>query len=434
MNVVMIYGMDAAFLKYASVKILGDDKDNFSTPYLSVFIASLIFALILITVKRLIFSAVGVPVEYDYLIYYVSAILFFDAVSSLPFVKLRLERKAKKFAAFKIINITVNIILNLYLILILKWNIEAIFLSTLAASIISFIILVPDVLKSLRIKIHPELFKKLLKFGIPYLPAGLASMLIQGIDRPILTSLTDLNTSGIYQANYKLGIFMMLFVNMFQYAWQPFFLQNANEANAKKIFSKVLTYFCIAASILLVILSLFINDLVTFQIMNKSLIGKVYWSGLSIVPVILFAYMFNGIYVVFTAGVFIKEKSIYIPFVTGLGALINIVSNYLLIPVWGIMGAAYSTLASYFVMALSLYFITQKFYKIEYESARIIKLLFIIVTLGSVYYYLSNSQQLILVYKLILLAAFFVSLVFFIFNHDEINSVLKLFGLKSGKK
>ena len=113
-----------------------------------------------------------------------------------------------------------------------------------------------------------------MKFGIPYLPAGLALMIVQVIDRPILLAMTNESTVGIYKANYKLGIFMMLFVNMFQYAWQPFFLTNAKEENAKEIFSKVLTYFILVGSIMLVLISLFIYDIVKIEFSSEQLLDQ----------------------------------------------------------------------------------------------------------------------------------------------------------------
>jgi O-antigen/teichoic acid export membrane protein len=136
-------------------------------------------------------------------------------------------------------------------------GIEAIFISNLIASALTLVLLLPTIAKSFRPKFHSVLYKRLLKFGLPYLPAGLAVMLVQVIDVPILGYLTDVDTVGIYKANYKLGIFMMLFVSMFQYAWQPFFLNNAKEENAKEIFSKVLTYFTVIGSLLVIFLSLF---------------------------------------------------------------------------------------------------------------------------------------------------------------------------------
>ncbi|HSD64490.1 MAG TPA: oligosaccharide flippase family protein, partial [Ignavibacteriaceae bacterium] len=373
-NIFFIYGMDAAYLKFAGIQKSGDEKDNFSTPYLSVFVVGIVLSLLIIAFRKLVYSGFDLPFDSLNLIYYVVPIMFIDAIAVIPFLQLRLERKAKTFAAFKLINIFVNVALNLFLILKLKWGIEAVFVSNLAASLVSFILTFPVVLKKLKFRMNFVLLKRLLKFGIPYLPAALASMMVQGIDKPILSHLTDLSTTGIYGANYKLGIFMMLFVNMFQYAWQPFFLQNAQEKNAKALFSKVMTYFTIAASLILVLISLFIGDIVRINFFGHTIIQKDFWVGLDIVPVILFGYMFNGLYVIFTAGIFIEEKSIYVPFITGLGALINIGVNFMLIPPMGMMGAALATLAAYFAMAISLYIVTQKFYKIEYELFKLTKI------------------------------------------------------------
>jgi O-antigen/teichoic acid export membrane protein len=426
-NVVLIYGMDAAFLKFASVPVIGDDKDNFSTPFLSVFSVALVLTSVLMLLKAPIYWLLDVPSDFYYLIYLAGPILFFDAISVLPFIKLRLEHKAKKFATFKVINIVVNVFLNLFLILKLKWGIEAVFVSNLVASAVSFLLLFPSILKSFRFKINKILLRRLLKFGLPYFPAGLAAMLIQGIDRPILTHLTDLSTSGLYSANYKLGIFMLLFVNMFQYAWQPFFLQNAEEKNAKEIFAKVLTYFTLVASIILVVLSLFISDLAQFRILGHSVIGKAYLSGLNIVPIILFAYLFNGLYVIFTAGIYIKEKSLYVPMMTGIGATVNIVLCIILIPILNIMGAALATLAAYLVMSIGYYIVTQKFYRIEYEFAKIGKIFISISIVGIIYYVQIFGGYISLLNKFLMLLLFFILLGIFNIGKEEIMFLRKRF-------
>jgi len=363
-NIIFIYGMDAAFLKYAAFKDIGDEKDNFSTPYFSVLLTSIFIGGMLIFLQKPIAEFVELKSNLNYIITLTALILFVDANVVIPFLKLRLEKKAKLFSLIKILSIVFNITLNVFLILKLKWGIEAIFISNLAASVLSFLLLTPTILKNIKFSFHKVLFNRLLKFGLPYLPAGLGMMLVQVIDAPILEKLTDVDTVGIYKANYKLGIFMMLFVNMFQYAWQPFFLTNAKEENAKELFSKVLIYFTIIGSLMLVLLSLFISDIVQINLFGYSIIGSKFWEGLYIVPVILLAYLFNGLYVVFSAGIYIEEKSIYAPLVAGLGALTNIVANYILIPQLNIMGAALATLLSYIVMASGYYIVTQRFYKI----------------------------------------------------------------------
>ncbi len=424
MNVVFIYGMDSAFLKYSSKIKIGDKKDNFSTPYLSVIIVGVILFFTVLLLKFDLSAILSIPSKYIYLLNYAAVILFVDALAVIPFIKLRLERKAKKFAAFKIINISVSLILNLYLILVLKFGIEAIFIANLIASILTYLLLFPSVIKNLRFRINRELLKSLLKFGLPYFPAGLGAMLIQGVDRPILGYLTNLGTVGVYSANYKLGIFMMLFVSMFQFAWQPFFLQNENEKNAKDIFSKVFTYFALAGSFVLVFISLFISDIIKINIFGHSIIGSAYWGGLNIVPIILLGYLFYGFYFVFTAGIFIKEKSIYIPFIALGGALINILSNFILIPIYGMIGAALSTLASYLFMAAALLIVTQKFYKIKYEFLRVGKIFFGIFIIAVFYYWLLNSGSLFFIYKILLSLLFIIYIFVFVVNKQEIR-VLK---------
>lgn len=422
-NIIFIYGMDAAFLKYAAFKDIGDEKENFSTPYFSIFTTSVLFVLLIFLFKNPIAVFLDVSAYKEHLIILSALILFFDANVVIPFLKLRLERKAKLFSLLKVANITINIILNLYLILKLKWGIEAIFVSNLAASVLTLLFISPTITKYLKFSFHKALFKRLLKFGLPYLPAGIAVMLIQVVDVPILQRLTNLNTVGIYKANYKLGIFMMLFVNMFQYAWQPFFLKNAKEENAKELFSKVLTYFTIVGSIMLVLLSLFIADIVKINFWGFSIIGSDYWSGLIIVPVILLAYLFNGLYVVLSAGIYIEEKSIYAAIIAGLGAFINVAANYILIPSLNIMGAALATLASYVLMAAGYYFVTQRFYKIHYEYIKLSKIAMAVIFISIIYYLLMFGELLNIYFKFILAIIFISYILLNVFEKNEMDFI-----------
>ena len=426
-NIIFVYGLDSAFLKYAAFKDIGDDKDNFSTPYLSIFFTSILFTSIIILLRIPIGYAISLPDKYNYLIIYSVLIIFFDSNASIPFLKLRLERKAKYFSVLKVLNITINIAANFILILKFKLGIEAIFISNLIASTLTLIFLLPTILKNFKPKIHSLLYKRLLKFGLPYLPAGLAVMIVQVIDVPILQALTDVDTVGIYKANYKLGIFMMLFVSMFQYAWQPFFLNNAKEENAKEIFSKVLTYFTVVGSVLLITLSLFISELVKINFAGFYLLGEKYWSGISIVPIILLGYFFNGLYVVFSAGIYIEEKSIFAPIVTGLGALVNVAVNYALIPQMNIIGAALATLASYVVMATGYYIVTQKYYHIHYEYGKILKMFFAIAVIGFFLYSSLLSSDNAIIYRIMLAVAYIIYILFFVFDKKEFQFIKKNF-------
>jgi O-antigen/teichoic acid export membrane protein len=371
LNIIYLYGMDSAYLKYASTEELGDERRTFSTAYNAVLLSSLLYSMLFLVFRGGLFRLLALAEGQTRILFFIMGILFFDAVSIVPFARLRFHNRPWKFAIIKSINIAVNLVLNIVFILRFHMGIESVFLAGLAASILTWLILLPDILGNLEFRIGGGLLRDLLRFGIPFVPTGLASMITQVIDRPILLALTSAATVGVYQANYKLGIFMMLFVSMFQYAWQPFFFKNAARGDAKVVFGKVLTAFLLAASTIFIVLSLFIENIVKLSLFGVHLIGRDFWGGLPIVPIILLAYLFNGLYINFMAGLQIEKKTQFMPIVTGAGALANVAANFLLIPKFGYFGAAWATLVSYLIMAAGNYFFSQRFFRIKYESRKL---------------------------------------------------------------
>ena len=428
LNIFYIYGMDAAFMKYSSQAEPETKKKVFSTAYVFVTLSTLALTGVLLLLRLPFGHLMAVPAQYARLIYYVILILLFDTLALVPFANLRLERKAGKFAALKLTNILINLGLNLLFFLKFHWGIEAIFAANLIASTVTLLLLIPEILKHLKIKIHGAQLKKMLRFALPYLPASLAATMVQVIDRPVVLAMTNADTLGLYQTGYKLGIFMMLVVSMFQYAWQPFFLNNAGEKNAREIFAKIMTLFVLMASLLWIVISLFIENLARFEIVpGRSIIEKHFLPGLVIVPIILLAYLFNGIYVNLQAGLYIEEKTKYFPYITGAGALVNVAANILLIPILGIVGAALATLASYMVMAAGLFIVAQKFYKIDYEYGKIFKILGTIFAVAILYYYGYYHGTLTGAYKVLLLLGFVAALlVLRVVEKMEITRLLKI--------
>ncbi len=402
LNIVYSFGFEAGYFRFASAREVGDEKQNFSHPFIFIAANSFIISGIILIFHGSISAAIGV--KDVSIVFYSAFILFFDAIALIPFAYLRLKNKAKLFASIKLVNISVNVILNLVLILVFKLGLEAVFISNLAASIVTVILLVPHILKNISFSYHKQLFNELWKFSIPYLPAALASMVVQTLNIIILRYLVDVKTVGIYNANYKLGIFMMLVVSMFEYAWRPFFLNNAKDPSAKALFAKILTLFTGGASVVLVFLTFTIQDIIKIPLpfRNKSyIIGAQYWDGVVIVPIVLFAYLFLGIYTNLIAGIYIEKKTRYLPLITGLGAVLNIVTAFLLIPVWGIVGGAISTLVSYIAMAAYIYVVSQKFYPVKYEIGKISAILGVNVFALAVFY--GTFMHLDLIYKVLIM-------------------------------
>lgn len=410
--VIYCYGMEAAYMRFVSSLELGDKKQNFSVPFFSLLATSVILSLAIHVNSSFLASLIGIGGAQQHLIRYSGWILCFDTLTVIPFASLRMEQKAKRFASLKLLNIIINLVLNLCLILGFGMRTEGVLLANLLASGLTFLVLLGSSVKLLTLKFHRGLYREVLRFGLPYIPAGLAGIAMQVIDRPIVKALTNDATLGIYQLNYRLGIFMMLIVGMFDYAWRPFFLTHAKDPDAKQLFAKVFTYFALGAMTIFLVVSLFIEDIVRMKFFGRQFFPPVYWQGIDIVPWVLLAYVFTGAYVVFLVGVYLEKKTKYLPIVSGIGAVLNVGANFIMIPRLGILGAALSTLLSYIVMAVGMYFASQKFYRVAYEWDKVLKIAGTTAILFIVFQ-LVHPEPLLLsgvLMKAALAAAFFIAL------------------------
>ncbi len=427
MNIIYIYGMESAYFKYASTKEIGNDKQIFSTPFFSILLTSLIFSGLIILNSSHLSSLIEVPTQFQDTIKYSAIILLLDSLSIIPFAALRLQRKVKTFAMIKLVNIIVNVAANVILLLKYHAGVEGIFISGVIASTVTLALLLPEIFSKLSFDFIRKLYSALLRFGLPYVPAGLAAMMVQVIDRPILLAMTNESTVGIYQANYRLGIFMMLVVSMYDYAWRPFFLTHANDPDAKQLFSKILTYFTLFSSILILLVSLYVDDVVKFKIFGRFIINPAYWSGLGIVPIVLLGYLFNGIFVNLMAGIYIEKKTSHLPYITGIGAAINVLVNLLLIPKFGMFGAAWATFFAYAGMALAIYIVSQKYYPVKYELGQLLKIgiALSVVIVGSSYrqdFFAAVPAQL---FKIVAFASFFAILLLLRFQRGGYLGILE---------
>jgi O-antigen/teichoic acid export membrane protein len=427
--VIYCYGMEAAYMRFVSSLEIGDKRQNFSVPFLSLFATSIILSIAVHLNSLHIAEVLGIEAKYAGFIRYAGWILCFDTLTVVPFASLRMEHRAKRFALLKLFNISVNLVLNLVLILGFKMNAEGVFLANLLASGATFLLMAGMISKNLTFRLPLRLYREILKFGIPYIPAGLAGIAMQVVDRPIVKALTNDATLGIYQLNYKLGIFMMLVVGMFDYAWRPFFLNHAKDPDARQLFSKVFTYYAIASAGILIIVSVFIEDVVRVKILGRQFFPPVYWDGVQIVPWILLAYVFMGAYVIFIVGVYLEKKTKYLPFLSGTGAALNICANYWLIPKIGILGAAISTLLSYVLMASGMYFVSQKYYRVGYEWRKIMRVAGMTAVVFAVYKWADIAPLHVagIIEKLLLIIAFTAGLMIFrVVDFTEINALKKL--------
>jgi O-antigen/teichoic acid export membrane protein len=375
LNVVYALGLEQAYMRFSEDRDAYDARDVFSTPLLAITGAGFVLSGVIAAFAAPLAGALDIPARWDVIVTLAAGTLVVDAFNVVPFAALRMQRRATRFATIRFTSIVLNVGLNLWFVLGLGMSIVSVFWAGLIASLASTAMLAPDIVRTLRPRLRTGLLREMMHLGLPTLPAGLALMVVQVLDRLLMQILVDTRTAGIYGANYRLGIFMMLFVTMFQFAWQPFSLQQSSQAGAERLFARVLTYFTLAAVLVWLVLSFVIDDLATVPLWHgRSLIGREYWSGLAIVPVVLGAYIFTGMSVIFNAGLLIRKRTGAMALVTAVGAAVNVVANLVLIPRLGMMGGALSTLAAYAVMALLYWHRTRRVYPVPYEWGRLARI------------------------------------------------------------
>jgi len=283
-----------------------------------------------------------------------------------------MQRKAKKFASVKILGIVVNVGANIYFVVFQRMGIEGALLSGIISSIVGVLFVLPELKNYLKPLFDWTLFKELAEFGLPTLPSGFASMMLQVADRPILLFLTNANIVAIYNVNYRLGIPMMLATTVFEYAWKPFYLTHSEDKDSPKLFSKIFTLYNLYTCLVFLVSALFIEYVIQIPGFGGKIINEQYWVGVSIIPIILFAYMLYGMYANFSAGIYITKQTKKLPLITGSAALINILCLFALSPYFSYNGAAWATVIAYATSSSIMYYYSQKAFPVPYDWKKII--------------------------------------------------------------
>lgn len=410
--ILLTYGMETAFFRF-STKEGNDPKTVFSTILSSLASSTAMFILMALIFAQPIADWLMYPDNKEYVVWF-AIIVGLDAVSSIPLAKLRSQNKAKTFAGINIANVLFNIGLNLfflkYCLPLVKsggsnWltdtfydpntGVGYVFIANLIASIVKFLLLGPAMLRGF-VKPQLSLLKPMLIYSLPLLVAGLAGMMNEMFDRvmlkrllyPILGEDQAMFQLGIYGACYKLSIIVSLMIQAFRYAAEPFFFSQEKEAGSKELYAKVMTFFVwvLAGTFLFVMLYI---DLFKYFIPNED-----YWEGLKIVPILLMANIFLGVYYNQSVWYKLTDKTSHGAALAIFGAVITLVLNVLFIPKYGYMASAWATFACYGSMMVVSYLLGQKYYPVPYELGKLAIFLGAAVLLytGSVILNVSDMQ------------------------------------------
>jgi len=340
---------------------------------------------------------------YSGLIRIIFASLFFETITFITLHLLRTKELARKVVVYSSFSAVVNLIFNIYLVYFLKLGIFGIIWAQLVTSVSLFFILLPFLRDSYMPRMRTDMLKTFLTFSYPLVIAGLLSAAVEVIDRFIIDHFLGKSEVGIYSFAYRIALVMNIFVMSLRGAWTPYSIRIYNAGNYSEEFGKSLTKIVGVSLLIFLTVSIFIDDLFTLNFSGFFLFNPQYRGGIEIIPVVLVSYIFSAVVTYYSVYPYVSGKSIHFLVSDLIALVINIVLNFWLIPLYGIMGAAAATFFSYLGNAAYLVIISERKIKITYEMWKIVSILFSI----SLFYLVSKLLDLFAVDVILFIIAFF---------------------------
>lgn len=429
--VLLTYGMETTYFRFAEKE--KDKTAVYSTSLTMLLTSSSIFIFLVFIFVTPITEFLRYTAHPEFILI-MALIIGIDSFLSIPFSWLRLQGKAFRFAFIKIVNIVVNVLFNFFFLIICPQILEThpdsflkhiyfeefgvgyAFLSNLIATVVTFLLLIPEISKA-KFSIDFKLLGRILKYSLPLLVVGLAGMINEVSDKLLFKYLVSipvnadnphtyiLDQLGIYGANYKLAVLMTIFIQMFRYAAEPFFFSHARDKNSKELYALVMKYFLIFCLTIFLMVTLFID-------VFKHFIDEEYRVGLHIVPVVLFSNLLLG--VLFNLSIWYKltDKTKYGAVIAITGGIITLSLNVLLVPTFGYTGAAWAHFFCNLTMVLLSFFLSRRFYLIPYNLQKIVFYIILALLLFFIHRYAGLPTQGFEVALNILLFVVFIFIIF----------------------
>jgi len=425
-----LYGQETSFIKlFIDGKNEGDKEEVYSTTLIMLSVTSLIFSAVFYFLAEPISRLVHFedPVKGIKYLKILSLLLFTDTMFRFPLLLLRAELKANKYLLLTLLSLIVNVILNFVLILNYHYGVEAIFYSYIISVVVTFAAGFFMTKKYFRYKFSLVRAKQMVKYGNKFIFVGAFLLLIDVSDRFFLKYFYNEEVVGIYSANYRLASVMSLLIAAFRFSWTPYFLNLEKNPDNKKIISQIFTYLVFTGLFLFLAFALFTEPIVKISFGKFSLLDVRYQSGLIIIPFVLLAYLFSGLYSALSVASFYADKTRELFYVAAAGLLVNTICNFVLISNYGILGASISTMVTYFFMMIIIYSRSQKIYKIDFELRKIFYLFIftlIIYVISIFAKQLLNEVYFIIISIIFLIVFLIFSKIFQVINLSTIKSIL----------
>jgi O-antigen/teichoic acid export membrane protein len=409
LNAVLSFGMETTFFRYLN-KYPDNKKRVYNNSFIAVFVVTLFFLLITLPFLNFItgFIKVGELTSHDDFLVFIKvfiAILVIDAWCTVPFAKLRADGRPGRYGTIKFLNIIIFIGFNLLFIYVIPfwlshklvgsawvrtWYMPGwvgyVFVSNLVASIFSLLMLLPEFLK-FEFSFDRKMFAEMFKYSWPVLVANLSFLINENLDKILLGKLLPQHISvrevGIYAACAKISLFLSIFVQAFRLGAEPFFFSHAKNKNAGQTYARIMDYFVITVCLIFVALVANIEILKYFVKGRDITQTNLYWTGLKVVPPLVFGYVSLGIYMNLSVWYKLSDQTKYGLYISGIGAILTIVLNVVLIPRYSYMASAWISLIAYASMMIMSYIWGKKNYPIPYNLKK--NLAYIVASIILVY-------------------------------------------------
>ncbi|MGC1516442.1 MAG: oligosaccharide flippase family protein [Maribacter sp.] len=429
-NVFMAYGMETAFFRF--YKDAENRKAVVSTSLLSIAGSTFLLVVLGILFKAQISNWLNIDLQY---MNYVFGILALDALVIIPFAWLRANEKPLRYAIVKILNVSLMLGLNIFYLLILPKIAESgsegflsslytpnnevpyILISNLIASGVTLVLMVRIYVRRPYV-FDKQLWNRMLRYAMPVMIAGIAFTINEVFDRYLLSELLPVDIAksemGKYSACYKLALFMTLFATAFRMGIEPFFFSHSDTVNPQRAYAQITNYFVVLGSVILLSVVVFADVLKKLIVLDES-----YWEAMPIVPLIVLASFFLGIYHNLSVWYKVTDKTIYGAYISMIGAVLTIVINVVFIPFFGYLASAVATVSAYGTMMLLSFYFGRMYYPVPYNFRKIIFYLGFSILFSGVSFYIFDRNLFVGIFLLLV----FLGMVYRL----ELNNLKKVF-------
>jgi O-antigen/teichoic acid export membrane protein len=441
LQVLLTYGMETSYFRFAGRS--NEPEKVFSTALVSLSATSFFFVFLVAFFSKTLATWVGYPQNHIYIVW-MGITVAIDAITSIPFARLRLQRRPVKFAIFKLINIGLTIFLNIFWIIICpkiiqsnpdsiiqyiynsKIGIGYAFLAYLVSSLVTLLLFLPDFF-SVKIKLYKDILIQMLQYGWPILIVGLAGMVNMNIEKILLPELMrnvkdPIAELGVYAANAKLAVLMTLFIQAFRFSFEPFLFSHYKNEDSKKVYVIIMNYFVIMGLIIFLGVMFYIDFLKYFAGPEKA--G--YHQGLKVVPWLLLGDLFLGVFYTQSLWYKLTDQTHFGAKFAVLGAIITLTLNVIFIPSMGYMASAIAFFSASLVMTVVSYFVGQKYFPVKYDLKKIGSYFLVALILFLLEMQIKFDSQIINVS----LKTFLLCLFLFYFWHNEKSELKGAFGFR----